>query len=100
MTQEQIKTFRDLKPGDMIIWKNFASYVDCNEIINGRHYIQEVILEDAPCVLEVYNVDYDNGLGGQLFGFQVYNYISGGHHVVNMPKWDLDKSENNKFKII
>lgn len=94
-----MKTFRDLKRDDVIIWKNFARYVDCNKTINGHHYIQEVIYEDAPCVIEVYNVDYDNG-GGKFFSFQVYNRISGNHHVVNMPNEDLDKSENGKFKVI
>jgi hypothetical protein len=96
----KMKTFRDLKPDDVIIWKNFARYVDCNEIINGRHYIQEVICEDAPCVIEVFNIDYDNGGGGEWICFQVYNGITGLHHVVNMPKKDLDKSETDKFKII
>lgn len=100
MAQEQLKTFRDLKRGDVIIWKNFARYVDCNEIINGRHYIQEVICEDAPCVIEVFNADYDNGLGEELFVFQVYNSISGNHHGVSMPKKDLDKTENDKFKVV
>ena len=95
-----MKTFRDLKRGDVIIWKNFARYLDCNVTIDGRHYIQEVIYEDAPCVIEVYNVDYDNGGGGELFDFQVYNSISGRQHVVNMLNEDLDKSENDKFKII
>lgn len=95
-----MKTFRDLKRYDVIIWKNFARYVDCNITINGHHYIQEIIFEDAPCVIEVFNVDYDNGSGGELFDFQVYNSISGGHHVVNIPNKDLDKSENEKFKII
>ena len=95
-----MKTFRDLKRDDMIIWKNFPRYVDCKKTIDGHNYIQEVIFEDAPCVIEVYNVDYDNGLGGELFDFQVYNYISGMHHVVNMLNEDLDKSENDKFKII
>lgn len=95
-----MKTFRDLKPGDVIIRKNFPRYVNCKETINGRHYIQEVIFEDAPCVIEVYNVDYDNGSGGELFDFQVYNFISGKHNVVNMLNEDLDKSETDKFKII
>lgn len=100
MTHEQLKTFRDLKRGDVVIWKNFARFVDCNEIINDRHFIQEVICEDAPCVIEVFNADYDNGLGGEMFGFQVYNSISGNHHVVNILKKDLDKTENDKFKVV
>ena len=95
-----MKTFRDLKRGDVIIWKNFARYVDCRITIDGHHYSQEVIFEDAPCAIEVFNADYDNGLGGKLFGFQVYNHISGNHHVVNILKTDLDKSETDKFKII
>ena len=100
MTQEHVKTFRDLKPGDVIIWKNFARYVDCNEFIDGRHYIQKIIHEDIPCVIEVFNADYDNGLGGKLFGFQIYNSSYGSHQVVSILKEDLDKSETDKFKII
>lgn len=95
-----MKTFRDLKCGDVIIWKNFARYVDCRITIDGHHYSQEVIFEDAPCMIEVYNVDYDNGSGGEWFCFQVYNSISCGHHVVNMRNKDLDKSETDKFKIV
>jgi hypothetical protein len=41
MAQEQLKTFRDLKRGDAIIWKNFVRYVDCNEIINDSYTFKE-----------------------------------------------------------
>ena len=95
-----MKTFRDLKRDDVIIWKNFVRYKDCDVIINDRHFIQEVICEDAPCVIEVFNVDYNNGLGGEWFQFQVYNSITCRHHVVYMPIKDFDKTENDKFKII
>ena len=100
MAQEQLKTFRDLKPGDVIIWKNFARLVDCKKIIDGHHYVQEVIHEDVPCVIEVFNADYDNGLGGELLRFQIYNSSYGSHPVVSILKEDLDKSETDKFKIV
>ena len=41
MVQEQLKTFRYLKRGDVIIWKKFAIYADCNEIINDSYIFKE-----------------------------------------------------------
>ena len=51
-------------------------------------------------MIEVFNADYDNGLGGKLFGFQIYNSSYGSHQVVSMLKEDLDKSETDKFKVV
>ena len=33
-----MKTFRDLKRDDFIIYKNFKIIEECDDIINGVHY--------------------------------------------------------------
>lgn len=48
----RMKTFRDLKRDDFIVYKNFQIIEECDDIINGVHYTQKVTLVDVNCRVE------------------------------------------------
>lgn len=107
-----MKTFRDLKPDDVIIYKNFKVFKDCDDFINGVHYTQKVTLVDVNCVVECgtrylqeINSDDPNELE-KYVQLQIYNPLMGStfmpnnvHQLIAIPVRDLDKSENEKFKV-
>lgn len=112
-----MKTFRDLKRDDFIIYKNFKIIEECDDIINGVHYTQKVTLVDVNCRVESISGDlreiiYDpNDEMEKMIQIQVYNplniptfaplwFTGTEHQLIYIPVKDLDKSENEKFKII
>ena len=107
-----MKTFRDLKPDDVIIYKNFKVFEDCNDFINGAHYTQKVTLVDVNCVVEcgtryLQEITYDpNDKHEKFIQLQIYNPLMGStfmpnnvHQLIAIPVHDLDKCENDKFKV-
>jgi hypothetical protein len=112
-----MKTFRDLQRDDFIIYKNFKIFEECDDIINGVHYSEKYTLEDVPCSVEcvpgnLREIIYDpNDEKEKFIQIQVYNpsniptfaplfFPNTVHQLINIPVKDLDKSENEKFKII
>lgn len=108
-----MKTFRDLKPDDVIIYKNFNVFEDCNDIINGVHYTQKVTSVDVNCVVECgtrYLQEIASDDPNELEKYvqlQIYNPLMGStfmpnnvHQLIAIPVRDLDKSENEKFKVV
>lgn len=112
-----MKTFRDLKRDDFIIYKNFKIFEECDDIINGVHYTQKVTSVDVNCRVESISGDlreiiYDpNDEMEKMIQIQVYNPLNiptfaplwfpeTVHQLIYIPVKDLDKSENEKFKII
>lgn len=108
-----MKTFRDLKRDDVIIYKNFNVFEKCNDIINGVNYTEKVTLVDVNCVVEcvsgnLQEITYDpNDKVEKLIQIQIYNPLNistfcpnSVHQLISIPIKDLDKSENDKFKII
>ena len=107
-----MKTFRDLKPDDVIIYKDFKVFEDCNDIINGVHYTQKVTLVDVNCVVECGTrylqeiASDDHNELEKYVQLQIYNPLMGStfipnnvHQLIAIPVRDLDKSENEKFKV-
>lgn len=112
-----MKTFRDLKRDDVIIYKNFKVFEKCNDIINGVNYTEKIRLVDVTCVVEcvpgnLREITYDpNDKEEKLIQIQIYNPLNifmdcpslcpnSVHQLISIPIKDLDKSENDKFKII
>lgn len=112
-----MKTFRDLKRDDFIIYKNFKIFEKCNDIINGVHYTEKVTFKDVHCRVECISgnlreIIYDpNDEKEKFIQIQVYNPLNiptfaplhfpgTVHQLISIPIKDLDKSENEKFKII
>ena len=113
----KMKTFRDLKRDDFIIYKNFKIFEKCNDIINGVHYTEKVTFKDVHCRVECISgnlreIIYDpNDEKEKFIQIQVYNplniptfaplhFPNTVHQLISIPVKDLDKSENEKFKII
>lgn len=112
-----MKTFRDLQRDDFIIYKNFKIFEECDDIINGVHYSEKYTLKDVHCRVESISGDlreiiYDpNDKNEKFIQIQVYNpsniptfaplwFPNTVHQLIHIPAKDLDKSENEKFKII
>ena len=113
----KMKRFRDLKRDDFIIYKNFKIFEECDDIINGAHYTEKVTFKDVPCRVECISgnlreIIYDqNDEKEKFIQIQVYNplniptfaplyFPNTVHQLISIPIKDLDKSENDKFKII
>lgn len=109
----KMKTFRDLKRDDIIIYKNYKIAEECNDIINGVHYTEKVKFVDVNCVVEcglenLGEITYDpNDKKEKYIQIQIYNPLNASifcpnnvHQLVYIPMKDLDKTENDKFKII
>ena len=109
----KMKTFRDLKRDDIIIYKNYKIAEKCNDIINGVHYTEKVKFVDVNCVVEcglenLGEITYDpNDKKEKYIQIQIYNPLNAStfcpnnvHQLVYIPMKDLDKTENDKFKII
>ena len=107
-----MKTFRDLKPDDVIIYKNFRVFEDCDDFINGVHYTQKVTEVAVNCVVECgtrYLQEIKSDDPDELKKYvqlQIYNPLMGStfmpnnvHQLIAIPVLDLDKSENEKFKV-
>ena len=112
----KMKTFRELKRDDIIIYKNFKVFEECDDIINGVHYSEKYTLVDVNCVVECVDdlreITYDpNDKKEKFIQIQIYNPLNKPtfapsffpntvHQLIAIPVSDLDKSENDKFKII
>lgn len=107
-----MKTFRDLKPDDIIIFKNFKVFEDCNDFINGVHYSQKFTLVDVNCVVEcgtryLQEIKSDDPIEREKYvKLQIYNPLMGStfmpnnvHQLIAIPVCDLDKCENDRFKV-
>lgn len=112
-----MKTFRDLKPYDFIIYKNFKVFENCDDIINGVHDSKEYTLKNVPCRVECISenlreIIYDpNDKEEKFIQIIVYNPLNiptsaqlwfpdTVHQLISIPIKDLDKSENDNFKVV
>ena len=94
-----MKTFRDLNRGDIILVKNFKSYIDCNKIIDGHHYVQEVLVDDVDGIISCNPHLHDLQPQGKMFQLQITVPQKGVTYLAALPDSDLDKTENERYKI-
>ena len=94
-----MKTFRDLRLDDIIVVKNFKSYIDCNKCIDGHHYVQEMLMEEVYGIISAAPNLHHLQSEGKLFQLQITIPQKGLTYLANLPDSDLDKIENERFKI-
>lgn len=92
------KTFRELETGDRILVKNIFNYKPCDVVINGHHYVTELMKSDEIMTISAFS-HYENGLGGKFVEFYAFPEM-GETHRFEMLKEDLDKTETERFKIL
>ncbi len=94
-----MKTFRDLILDDIIVIKNFKTYIDCNKCIDGHHYAQEVLMEEVYGIISappnLHNIQSE----GKWFQLQITVPQKGVTYLAALPDSDIDKTENERFKI-
>ena len=94
-----MKTFRDLNLYDNIIVKNFKSYIKCDKFIDGHHYIQEVLMEEVYGIISCApNLQHIQSKG-KWFKLQITVPQKGVTYMATLPDSDIDKTENERFKI-
>ena len=94
-----MKTFRDLRLDDIIVVKNFKSYIDCNKCIDGHYYTQEVLMEEVYGIISAAPNLHHLQSEGKLIQLQITIPQKGLTYLANLPDSDLDKIENERFKI-
>lgn len=94
-----MKTFRDLNLDDIIIVKNFKSYINCDKFIDGHHYVQEVLMEEVYGIISSPpNLQHIQS-EGKWFQLQITVPQKGVTYQATLPDSDIDKTENERFKI-
>lgn len=94
-----MKRFRDLNLDDIIIVKDFITYIDCDKRIDGHHYVREALTEEvygfisSPPHLQHIQSE------GKWFQLQITVPRKGLTYLAALPDSDLDKTENERFKI-
>ena len=94
-----MKTFRDLNRDDIIIVKNFKSYIDCDKFIDGHHYVQEMLMEEVYGIISASPNLHNIQSEGKLFQLQITIPQKNVTYLATLPDSDLDKTENERFKI-
>lgn len=94
-----MKTFRELKYGDYIAVKNQPKWVQCNVVIDGHHYVTELVEED---VFEriITSPGEKEPIAGKIIIFHTFNEKTCKDNERVIFVEDLDKSENESFKVI
>lgn len=94
-----MKTFRDLNRDDIIVVKNFKSYIDCDKCINGHHYVQEILMEEVYGIITAAPNLHHIQSEGKWFQLQITVPQKGITYLATLPDSDIDKTENERFKI-
>lgn len=94
-----MKTFRELKYGDYIAVKKQPKWVQCNVVIDGHHYVTELVEVD---VIEriIIPPSEKEPIAGKFIIFHTFNDETCKDNERIIFVEDLDKSENESFKVI